>query len=73
MKEGKANANKNEDNKSKRGVLSFPDRPDTVFKFLSRSKYGGSVDINRYLLSGFRIAGFFPTFTCPDFKSTEAA
>ena len=73
MNEGNDNANRiAEQNKRNSGLL-FSKRPDTVLQFLSRSKYCGSVNLDRDLLSSLRVMGFLPTPAGSYFKSTEAA
>ena len=73
MNEGNDNANRiAEQNKRNSGLL-FSKRPDTVLQFLSRSKYGGSVNLYGDLLSSLGVVGFLPAPTGSDLEGAEAA
>ncbi len=49
----------------------FPDRPYTVFQFLSGPENSNTMRINCYDFSGFRVVRFFPALPGSDFKRSE--
>lgn len=73
MNEGNDNANRIAEQNRKNSGLLFSKRPDTVLEFLSRSKYCGSVNLYRDLLSGLWVMGFLPSPAGSYLESAEAA
>ena len=60
MNEGNENANRIAEQNRRNSGLLFSKRPDTVLKFLSRSKYCGSVNLYGNFFSGLGVVGFLP-------------
>ena len=73
MNEGNDNANRIAEQDRRNSGLLFSKRPDTVLKFLSRSKYGGSVNLYRDTLSSLWIVSFFSSPSGSYLEGAEAA